>query len=70
MDQKKKWQQHGVSTWSCPPVQLRLQLAVRSVRHDVLLPAALRGDAADIQHEVGPFHSGAVRRPQGPARLP
>lgn len=58
------------ATWSSPPVQLCLQLAICSVRHDVLLPAALCGDAADVQHEVRPFHSGAVWGPQGAARLP
>lgn len=59
-----------MTTLSSPPVQLCLQLAVSSVGHDVLLSAALRGDAADVEHEVGPLHSGAIWGPQGAARLP
>lgn len=51
------------------PIQLRLQLAVSSIGHYVLLAAALRGYAADVEHKVRPLHSGAIWRSCGATRL-
>lgn len=54
---------------STPPVKLGFQLAVSGVGDDVLLPAALCGEPADVEHEVGPFHTLAIGGPRRPTLL-
>lgn len=53
-----------------PPIQLRLQLAVSSIGHYVLLPTAFCGDTADVQHKIGPFDSRPIWGPCRATWLP